>query len=53
MSSGIALTILELAAKGCGLGTCRAGLVMMAAMSEYKPLMEILTNNYPNISLGR
>ena len=42
ISCYIALTTLELAAKGCGLGTCWAGLVMMAAMSGYKPLMEIL-----------
>ena len=42
ISCYIALTILELAAKGCGLGTCWAGFVMMAAMAEYKPLMEIL-----------
>ena len=42
ISCYIALTTLELAAKGCGLGTCWAGLVMMAATSGYKPLMEIL-----------
>ena len=42
ISCYIALTTLELAAKGCGLGTCWAGHVMMAAFSEFKPLMEIL-----------
>ena len=42
ISCYIALTTLELAAKGCGLGSCWAGLVMAAAMSEYKPLIEIL-----------
>lgn len=42
ISCYIALTTLELAAKGCGLGTCWAGLVMMAATSGYKPLLETL-----------
>lgn len=42
ISCYIALTTLELAAKGCGLGSCWAGLVMAAAMSEYKPLIDIL-----------
>ena len=41
ISSNIALTTLELAAFGLGLGTCWAGFVMMAAMSGYKPLLNV------------
>ena len=42
ISCYIALATLEFAAKGCGFGTCWAGLVIIAAMAEYRPLMEIL-----------
>ena len=41
LSSNIALTTLELAAFGLGLGTCWAGFVMLAAMSGYKPLLNV------------
>lgn len=42
ISSHIALTTLELAAMGFGLGTCWAGFAMIAAMSGYEPLLELL-----------
>ena len=42
ISCYIALTTLELAAKGCGLGTCWTGLLMMAAWSGYKPFLGLL-----------
>ena len=41
ISSHIALTTLELAAKACNLGTCWAGFVMMAAVSGYEPLLKL------------
>lgn len=39
----IALTTLELAAKGFGLGTCWAGLVMFGVMSGFAPLLTALS----------
>ena len=42
ISCYIALTTLELAAKGCGLGTCWAGLFMFSVLSEYKPLLDLI-----------
>jgi nitroreductase len=42
ISSHIALTTMELAAKAFGLGTCWAGFVMVAAMSGYEPLLKLL-----------
>ena len=36
------LTTFELAAKACGLGTCWAGLLMMAVADNFKPVIEAL-----------